>query len=254
MTNMLLKSKKKRIVLIVQARMSSSRLPGKVLKRVLGKPLLELQIERLKGSQQIHELVIATSQDSSDDPIEKLCVKLKTPCFRGSLKNVLERYYLAARQFQADCVIRVTGDCPLIDPQVVDSVVEHFLQQNPSVDYCSNILDPTFPRGMDTEIFTMPSLERTYREASKEEEREHVTPYIYHSGKFAIVHYKNSQDLSHLRWTVDEESDLTVVRQIFEALYPQNNRFTLNDCLEFIRQNPSITSINQRVKQKKLGE
>lgn len=244
-----------RTLIIVQARMSSTRLPGKVLKTVLGKPLLEYQIERLQHVQNADDVVVATTINPADDPIVEFCQASQTQFYRGSEDDVLSRYYGAAQQFKADTVVRVTSDCPLIDPKVVEQVIRTYLQDFPSYDYVSNCLSRTYPRGMDTEVFSMQLLREIDQAATAQADREHVTPFIYHhphSYKLGEVRYFDDQ--SHHRWTVDTTEDFMLVCQMLENLYPRLPNFSLEDCLELHRQNPEWVNINSEIKQKQYGE
>ncbi|NEO63206.1 MAG: NTP transferase domain-containing protein, partial [Moorea sp. SIO4G2] len=162
-----------KLVIIVQARMTSTRLPGKVLKQVLGKPLLDYQIERLRRVKLADEIVIATTINQTDEPIVELCNSISIPYFRGSEEDVLARYYGAAVEHQADVVVRVTSDCPLIDPQVIDQVIQFYLDHQGEYDYVSNSLQRTYPRGMDTEVFSFAALDEAFHEASAQPDREH---------------------------------------------------------------------------------
>ncbi|HBQ25201.1 MAG TPA: acylneuraminate cytidylyltransferase, partial [Syntrophomonas sp.] len=165
-------------IIIVQARMTSTRLPGKVLKEVLGKPLLEYQIERLRQVRLADELVIATTTNDTDQPIVELCEHLGGAYYRGSEEDVLSRYYEAATQFKADAVVRVTSDCSLIDPGVMDEVIGLYINNRDNYDYVSNTLERTYPRGLDTEVFSMAALEKAYKEAGEQPDREHVTLFM----------------------------------------------------------------------------
>lgn len=241
-----------KIVAIVQARMGSTRLPGKVLKEVLSRPLLSYQIERMAKSKMIDELVIATTPNGNESIIE-LCQKENISYFIGSEKDVLERYYLAAKKFQADIVVRMTSDCPLIDADIVDNVINMY--KNNDFDYVSNTQIRTFPRGMDTEVFSFSALERAYKEAEIEYEHEHVTPYLYlNAEKFKIGQYIQDQDFNEIRLTVDTPEDFELIKRLFEKLYPINSKFSLEDILEVLKENPSWLEINKEIVQKKLGE
>ncbi len=240
-----------RTVIINQARMTSTRLPGKVLKEVMGKPLLEYQIERLKKVKQADDLVIATTINKSDQPIIELCKKLNINYYRGSEEDVLSRYYEAAKQYQADVIVRVTSDCPLIDPAVVDEVINNFRKSTGKYDYVSNTLERTYPRGMDTEVFSIEALKEAYDKAVLTPEREHVTLYIYsHPEKFRLFSVKYKKDESSHRWTVDTEEDFILIKTILEELYPQKPDFTMEDCLELMVKRPELIKINQHVQQK----
>ncbi len=242
-----------KIAAIIQARMGSSRLPGKVMKKVLDKSLLEYQIERLQKSINIDEIIIAAPSSIHDQPIVDLGKKMNVKTFTGSETNVLERFYLAASKYSCEHIVRLTGDCPLIDPAVVDQCVS-FYKAN-SYDYVSNTLTRTFPRGMDTEVFSFSLLEEAYDRASKDFEKEHVTPYFYtQKGKFNIGQFENKKDLSHLRLTVDTAADFRLVKWVIEKLYPIKPDFILNDIVELLNAHPEIIEINQHINQKKLGE
>lgn len=239
--------------IIVQARMTSARLPGKVLKKVLGKPLLTYQIERMQRVKFADELIIATTTNKEDDVIVELCEQLAIPFYRGSENDVLRRYYEAAAHFEAQTIVRLTSDCPLIDPDVVDEIIMEFQSKQKHCDYVSNTIERTFPRGLDTEVFSFPALEQAYLKATQPFEREHVTPYIYlHPEVFRVKQVKSSIDLSKHRWTVDTCADLKLVELMLSELYPWNERFGMEDCLELIRSHPTWFSINQKVEQKLL--
>lgn len=232
------------IVCIIQARMGSTRLPRKVLKPILEKPMLQHQIERIKHSQLVNKIVIATTIKPEDDPIFELAQKIGVVCFRGSELDVLDRYYQAAKETHADVVIRITGDCPLSDPVVIDETIEYFLKNSADLDYTSK--PANYPEGLDMEIFSFKTLEQAWKEATKPSEREHVTPYIYnHPELFRIRSWKNGEgDFSKMHWSVDTQEDFVFVTKIFEALYPINHFFTKNDVLEFLVKNPDLLSVN----------
>lgn len=228
---------------LLQARMSSTRLPGKVLEPILGKPMLLRQLERIARARTIDRLVVATSDCSSDDPIEALCAAHGVACARGSLDDVLDRFYRAAAGLNPDFIVRLTADCPLTDPDVIDGVVGFGTKGN--YDYATNALKPSFPDGLDVEVFTFKAMELAWREAELPSHREHVTPYIYrHPELFRIGHYTGSPDLSHLRWTVDMPVDLALVRQIYEALYTAKPDFRKADILALIETRPELRTLN----------
>jgi spore coat polysaccharide biosynthesis protein SpsF len=244
-----------KVVIIDQARMTSTRLPGKVLKPVLGKPLLEYQIERLRRVAHADELVIATTTNASDDVLVDFCRQHGVKVYRGSEMDVLSRYYGAATESGADVVVRVTSDCPVIDPAVVDQVIVHYLDHRDEYDYVSNTQVRSFPRGMDAEVFSMGALESAYHEGRLEYEREHVTPFLYrHPERFKVGQWVFREDRGDERWTVDTPEDLELVRRIIEALYPRKPEFTLVDILELLDRHPGWRQINTHIIQKKLGE
>ena len=241
-------------VVIVQARMTSSRLPGKVLKRVLDKPLLEYQIERVRKVKSADEIVIATTVNNVDREIVEFCDRLSLPCFRGSEQDVLSRFRDAAAAFHADVVIRLTSDCPIIDPHVVERVLRHFLENASNYDYVSNCIARTYPRGMDTEIFPFGILEEAYHEAEEPADREHVTPFIYRQRhRFRLSNVAYPRDLSFHRWTVDTEEDFTLIRRIIEELHPLNPEFRMEDVLGLFDREPDLYRINANVEQKDTG-
>lgn len=233
------------ILAVLQARVTSSRLPGKVLKPILGRPMLARQIERALQATKVDRLVVATSSDPSDDGLEALCREISVPCFRGSLHDVLDRFYRAAGPWQPEHCVRITGDCPVLDPEVMDAVIDFYLQGG--YDYASNAVEPTFPDGLDVEIFRFAVLEAAWKEARLPSQREHVTPFIHQQpDRYRIGHYRHTEDLSHLRWTVDEQEDFELITRIFEALYPAEPRFRMGDILELLRQRPDWLALNRR--------
>ena len=242
-----------KVVIINQARMTSTRLPGKVLKQVLGKPLLEYQIERLKRVKLADQIVIATTTNYTDQPIVDLCDHLSIASYRGSEDDVLARYHGTAITYQADVVVRITSDCPIIDPQVIDQVIQSYLDANPKYDYVSNCSTRSYPRGMDTEIFTFQSLNEAFYQANAQSDREHVTPFIYRkSNRYNLGQINYVENHSTHRWTVDTLEDFELIKKIIENLYPLKPEFSLEDCLELLSQNPAWMAINQHIEQKHL--
>jgi glutamate-1-semialdehyde 2,1-aminomutase len=236
-----------RTIAILQARVSSTRLPGKVLKPILGVPMLQHQIERILRSGGIDELVVATSTDKSDDRIEDLCEKIQVPLFRGNLEDVLDRFYHAAVSYNPAHIVRLTGDCPLIDPDIIDQVINYYFEGN--YDYASNAVEPTFPDGLDIEIFSFSVLTTAWREACLSSQRKHVTPFIYQQpDRYRIGHYKSAEDLSHLRWTVDTLEDFNLINKIYEELYPVNPNFKMSDILNLLQKRPEWLTINKHFK------
>jgi spore coat polysaccharide biosynthesis protein SpsF len=230
------------ITAIVQARMTSSRLPGKVLMPILGKPMLGRQIDRIKHSRLIEKIVVATSDHNSDDPIHDFAVSGGIECFRGDLDDVLARYYFAAKSAKATSVVRLTGDCPLADPKVIDSLVK--LYSDGDYDYVSNTLTPTFPDGLDAEVFSREALETAFHSAQLPSEREHVTPYIKNSAGNTVLNVTHETNLSSLRWTVDEPEDFDLVSRIFSELYPLKPDFEMADVLDVLEKHPEWSLLN----------
>lgn len=238
------------VTAIIQARLGSTRLPGKVLKEILGKPMLELMINRLKQSKTIDKIVIATTDNLEDEKIAGLAEKIGIDFYRGSETDVLDRYYQTAKKFKAnDIVIRLTGDCPLIDSGVVDLVVDFFKKNRKKFDYVSNVRPPTFPDGIDTEVFSFETLEKAWRLAKLPSEREHVTAFIAdHPEIFRIGNLKYNKDLSDMRLTVDNEEDFILIKKIFRLLYKKNKDFKLEDVLNLLEGRPELLLINRHIK------
>jgi len=234
-----------RVVAILQARMSSTRLPGKVMKPILSRPMLARQLERLRRCAALDGLVVATSDRADDDPIAALCAEEGVACFRGSLADVLDRFTQCARKYKADHVVRLTGDCPLTDPAMVDELVRFYLEHD--FDYAANCRPPTLPDGLDAEIFTAAALEEAWREARDPFEREHVVPYIIRRPeRFRMGNWVWPEDLSGLRWTVDEPEDLAFVTRVYEALYPVKPDFGFADVLALLAEHPELADMNSR--------
>ena len=234
------------IAAIVQARMGSSRLPGKVLMPVEGKPMLWHLVGRLRRAELLDKIIIATSDKEADKPILKLAGEMGVDGYAGSEDDVLDRYYQAATQFGSDAIVRITADCPLIDPHIVDMVVRRFLRGD--CDYVSNTLKWTYPDGVDTSIFSYTALEKAWREAKWASEREHVTPYIRKNpDKFRLVGLESPEDLSCYRWSVDRQEDLELVRQVFKYLYKEGEVFYMEDVLKLMQQHPELAEINKNV-------
>lgn len=244
-----------KIAAIVQARIGSTRLPGKILKELSGKPVLWHVVNRLSYSKLCNKIVVATTTEPEDDKVEYFCAENNFPYYRGSSDNVLSRYYEAAKIFGSDIIIRITSDCPLIDPDIIDKMLEQFISEKSNIDYMSNVFTRTFPRGLDTEIFTFDALEKSFSNAVNQNELEHVTPYIYqHPEIFKIKNFANNKDLSFHRWTVDTVEDFKLINSIYENLYIPEKIFLLNDILKLFDKHPELIKINQNVKQKNLGE
>jgi spore coat polysaccharide biosynthesis protein SpsF (cytidylyltransferase family) len=231
------------IIGIIQARTDSTRLPGKVLKEIQGKPLILHVIERAQYAKLLNSIVLATTTRAVDTPLANLVQAQGIPVFRGECDDVLDRYYQAATQFHADVIVRITGDCPLIDPHVIDQVVQVFLQHH--YDYVTNTLQPTYPDGLDVEVFSYQVLAKAWKEATLTSEREHVTAYIRnHPEKFTQHDVKNPIDLSKYRWTVDNEEDLEFVRQIYSRLYAKEKIFYMENILTLLQEHPELQELN----------
>lgn len=233
-----------KVVAIVQARMGSTRLPNKVMKLIGGVPMIELLLARLAKSKEIDQIVLATSTDERNTPLVEHLQSLGYTCIRGSETDVLDRYLVAARQVHADVVVRITGDCPLIDARLVDQTIQQFKFSD--VDYLSNVAPATYPDGLDTEVFSIQALEQAGRESQDPFDHEHVTPYLRRPGLFKIAALTHDQDLSSLRWTVDEPVDFEVVSKVFAHFAP-NIHFSWTDVLDLQLQNPDIFAANHNI-------
>lgn len=234
------------IIAIIQARTGSTRLPNKVLMPLMGKPMIAHVIERVKAAQKVEQIVLATTTHESDKALADVAESLGVKCYRGSEDDVLDRYYQAAKTHNASVIVRITGDCPVIDPKVIDQTIGLFQSDNYA--YANNFIHRTFPDGLDTEVFTSDALETAWKEAQLKSEREHVTPYLYkHPDKFPQAGLVQAPDLSHYRWTVDEPVDFEFIQAIYEALYPQNPFFDMHDIAAFLANNPDLVKLNQDI-------
>jgi spore coat polysaccharide biosynthesis protein SpsF len=239
-------------VAIIQARMGSTRLPGKVLMDIGGRPMLERVVLRTGAASLVDRVVVATTSTSDDDAIVDLCRSIGAAWFRGSVDDVLDRYRNAAVAFDAETVVRITSDCPLIDPTVIGRVIGAFHSRGP--DYASNCIDRTYPRGLDTEVFTRAALERAWCEASDPPERIHVTPYLYrHPERFALLSVTAELVCEDLRWTVDTQLDLEVVRDIYRC-GENADHLGWKQALAAVRADPDRLNRNRSVRQKTLEE
>jgi spore coat polysaccharide biosynthesis protein SpsF len=242
------------IIAIIQARMGSTRLPGKVLKKILGKPVILWDLDRISLSKLINEIVVAIPYGKENDVIVDVIreYNCKIKITRGNENDVLDRYYQAAVQTNADVVVRITSDCPLIDPVVIDQVIRQFLEND--CDYCSNSLIKTFPRGLDTEVFSFKALEKAWNFAKKDYEREHVTPYITENPeRFKLLNVANDIDLSYLRWTLDTKEDFEFINAVYKKLYPKKQLFLMDDILKLLSSEPELIEINKHIKQKTIN-
>ena len=233
-----------KVVAIVQARMGSSRLPGKVMKRIVEKPVIEILLERLDMSTEIDQIVVATSLDPKNIELKNHVTSLGFGCHMGSEDDVLGRVYDAAKSFHADIVIRITGDCPFVDPGLVDSIVREF--KSSSADYVANINPPTYPDGLDVEVFSFSALEKAHKEATTDFDKEHVTPFIRSSDLFKISNFEFEKDLSALRWTLDELADFVVIDRVFNYFKPDIH-FSWLDVLSLYEDNANLFSANEKI-------
>jgi len=282
-----------KVIAIVQARMSSTRLPGKVLLDIGGKPMLARVIDRSRRAKWVDEVIVATTSEEEDTPIAAFCQGYDVPYYRGSQFDVLDRYYRAAKQFQADVIVRITADCPLIDPQLMDEVIEDLffwkgdpskpllqgegMQENPFWDFAANRLPPpwkrTYPIGLDTEVCTFTALERAWQEAQQPYHREHVMPYLYepdHSvhcstlhvsqsmpdfppGYFKVLVVDHDPDYGNYRWTVDTMDDLLLLREIY-ARFGNHDQMSWGEVLKLFQEDPQLNRINAAIKPKNVVE
>jgi spore coat polysaccharide biosynthesis protein SpsF len=241
-----------KIVAIVQARMGSTRLPGKVLLDLCGTSVLRRVTCRVRLCRLIDEVMIATTTCSADEAIVEEAQHLGVGIFRGDELDVLDRYYRAAKMRNADVIVRITSDCPLIDPEITGETIKRFLAEKP--DYASNALERTYPRGLDTEVMMFEAVERAWREAAAPYQRAHVTPYLYENPHlFTLLSVKSSINYSQHRWTLDTAEDLEFLRRIYQLLGGKPN-FTWRDVLEIVEREPAIAEINKNVATKALEE
>lgn len=236
------------IAAIIQARMSSTRLPGKVLTDIEGKPLLWHIIERLEKAKKIDTIIVATTDKKSDKKVIDVAKKAGVKTFAGSENDVLDRYYKAAKKFGSKVIVRITSDDPFKDPKIIDKLVGVFLKSKGKFDYISNTIIPTYPEGLDIEIFSFKALEKAWRESKKLFEREHITPYIWrHPEKFNLKNISLKKDLSYLRWTIDYPQDLQFAREIYKRLYAKKPIFLMKDILDVLEKEPYLQKINQGI-------
>jgi spore coat polysaccharide biosynthesis protein SpsF len=239
-----------RIVAIVQARMGSTRLPGKVLMELGGSTVLSRVLARLRRSRWIDQIVVATTSSGLDHVIDLECQRIGVCCFRGSEDDVLDRFYQTAQNYHAEAVVRITADCPLTDPGLVDDVIQVF--QNQHADYANNTVLRTYPRGLDVEVFTYAALSQAWQEASKRYEREHVTPYFYeHPTLFRMTSASGQTDYSRYRWTLDTLEDLRLIRAIY-ARFRNEDDFSWLDVIAVLEKEPQLAELNGHVLQKSL--
>lgn len=243
-----------RVVAIIQARMESSRLPGKVLADIQGEPMLLRVARRVQRAQTVDQVVVATTTAETDNPVAALCRRERLACFRGDAIDVLDRVRAAAASQNADVVVRITGDCPVIDPDVIDQTVQAYLDSQPPVDLALNrfVDDRTFPIGLDTEVCSFKALDTAWREADQPYQREHVMPFLYDPpGRFRVLHVRNEEDLGSYRWTVDTPEDLAFIRAVFQHFAPDDS-FGWHEVLGLVRSRPDLAAVNAGVQHKPL--
>jgi len=233
-----------KVVAIVQARMGSTRLPGKVMRPVCGVPLIGLLLQRLAKANLVDEIILSTSTDPRNVRLTEYVQQLGYAVYQGSENDVLDRYYQAAKQAKADVIVRITGDCPLLDPVLVDSLIASYLESK--VDYVSNVAPPTFPDGLDIEVFSFAALNKAQHEAKLPQQREHVTPFIRESAEFSQLNYSNDTNHSNQRWTVDEMDDFIMVQNIYEHFHPRRN-FSWTEILNLSEKMPELFAANQHL-------
>ncbi|MFA6583406.1 MAG: glycosyltransferase family protein [Elusimicrobiaceae bacterium] len=234
------------IAAIIQARNGSTRLPGKTCMKIAGKTVLEHVFSRVKKAETPNEVFVATTVNPEDLPLVRLCAEKGIRVFCGSADDVLDRFYQLAKLIKPDHVIRITADCPLMDPAVIDKTVKTHLKAK--ADYTSNVAHPTFPDGLDVEIFTFKALERTWQCANLASEREHVTTYIRnHPELFTQAEYKNPEDLSKHRWTLDEHQDWDFISAVYKELYDENPVFGIAETLKLLAEKPELERLNSDI-------
>jgi spore coat polysaccharide biosynthesis protein SpsF len=240
------------VVGIIQARVGSTRLPGKVLKNLCGETVLARVVNRTRRARLLDQVVVATTDRAADDPIVAECDRLSAPCFRGDEADVLDRYYRATPLFCADAIARITSDCPLIDPELIDATVRAFLDEK--ADYATNSLVITYPRGLDVEVFTADALAHAWREAKDSYHRAHVTPYLYeHPEQFKIMSLTSEKNLGHYRWTLDTPEDWDLIDTIYKRFGGRDD-FGWREVLALMNAEPGLAELNSHVQQKAISE
>ncbi len=236
-----------KVLAVIQARMGSSRLSNKVLLPLAGKTVLEHVVERTQRARRVGGVVVATTVNVDDLAIVRLCAERSISLYIGSEEDVLDRYYQAARLFRADHVVRITADCPAIDPQVIDRVVAEHLTGGS--DLTSNVLKETYPDGEDVEVVTFAGLARAWKEATLPSEREHVTPFIKnHPEMFRLGSVANEADLSQMRWTLDNKEDYAFLKKVFNALSQKKKLFGMGEIYKYVRAHPEVAKLNRHIR------
>jgi len=231
---------------VFQVRMGSTRLPGKMFKKIMGKPLLWHVIQRVRAAGSVDRIILATTNEKNDDKIVRFAKKMKLLYYRGSTDNVLDRVYRAAKKFDSDIIVRITPDDPFKDPKIIDEFVSYFLKNK--FDYVSNTIKPTYPEGLDIEVFSFLALEKAWLGAKKISEKEHLTPYIWKNPKkFKVKNMILGKNLSSLRWTLDYQRDLEFAKKVYKELYPKKKIFLMQDILNLLERKPYLQKINQGI-------
>lgn len=238
------------IVTVIQARTGSTRLPNKVLMPLAGKTLLERMIERVQWSELAGKIIVATTEEKSDDVIQEICEKNNFRIYRGSTEDLLDRHYQAAKLFNADAVVKIPSDCPLIDFRIIDKVIDYFIKNSEKFDFVSNLHPATYPDGNDVEIMHFSVLENAWKNATRKLEREHTTPYIWENpDKFRIGNVEWETGLNYsmsYRFTIDYPEDYEFIRRVYDELYHKNPKFSLTDILKLLEEKPEIKKINEK--------
>lgn len=238
------------IIAIIQARMGSSRLPGKVMMDLCGKPVIWHVVNRVSRSKLINQVIVATSLNNEDAVIEDFCMRSNIPVFRGDFANVLSRYYYCAKKIidegnAIQYIVRITADCPVIDPVVIDKVIQLALDEK--LEYASNVHPLSYPDGLDVEVFTFNALSTAYHNAFLPSEKEHVTLYIIKNKNLKQGNVKNPQDISRMRWTLDHKEDYGLIKSIYQSLYPKNPLFLMEEILLLFKEKPELAHINAHI-------
>jgi spore coat polysaccharide biosynthesis protein SpsF (cytidylyltransferase family) len=234
------------IGIIIQARINSTRLPKKVIKKIEGKTILEHVILRLKKVKRGTLIILATTNKKEDDVLEKIAQKCKVAVYRGSEADVLDRFYQAAKLFNIDPIVRITADCPLIDPKIVEKVIKFYIGGN--YDYVSNTHPVSYPDGQDVEVFSFKTLKKTWEKATSDFDREHVVDYILKNPNiFKMGNVANNKDISSIRITLDEKEDMALIKKIYKELYAKNQFFGMREMLQLFKQKPELIKINQHI-------
>jgi spore coat polysaccharide biosynthesis protein SpsF (cytidylyltransferase family) len=239
-------SVKIKVLAIIQARTGSTRLPGKVLNEIEGKTVLEHVVQRVRAARLVNEVIVATTINKDDLAIVKLCAELGVRIFCGSENDVLDRFYQAARLYEAEHIVRITSDCPLMDPAIIDQVIALHLQDK--ADYTSNVLKETFPDGEDIEVMTFTALKKAWLNARLTSEREHVTPFIINNPKlfkYAVLEYK--ENLSAKRWTLDNQEDLLFIKEVYRRLYRSDKLFGMEEVMKVLKAEPELEKLNHHI-------